>query len=84
VLPGSAGRFLKMTAHIIALPIKSYIDFVSALPPSSRFVDVGNKEFPDNHFWLYDPTGEILVFTPEPYAVIKRDCFKLEGFDGTD
>ena len=66
-------------AHVVSISREAYAEIKSALPPASRFTNVEQWGF--NHFWLYDPCGDVVIFTPEP--IVKLHSAKLEGFDGS-
>jgi hypothetical protein len=63
------------TAHVISLSREAYGEFVAALPPKSRFVNV--EEWGFTHIWLYDPTGDVIIITPEP--IVKLEAQRVEG-----
>jgi hypothetical protein len=64
-----------MTAYVISLSKQSYYEARDAIPAASRFTNVEQWGF--NHFWLYDPTGRVLIFTSDP--IEKLQSMKLEG-----
>ena len=64
--------------HVVSISKEAYNEIKSALPPASRFVNVEQWGFA--HFWLYDPAGEVLIFTAEP--IEKYLNVKVEGIPG--
>lgn len=64
-------------AHVVTLSKEAYAEIKSALPPESRFTNV--EEWGFNHFWLYDPNGDIVIFTPDPIEKLKS--LQIEGIE---
>ncbi len=62
-------------AHVIVLSREAYVEIKNALPPESRFTNV--EEWGSNHIWMYAPTGDVIILTPDPIA--KLEHRKVEG-----
>jgi hypothetical protein len=64
-----------MTTHVVSMTSEEYAKLSAKLSPEIRFTSM--EEFPLPHFWMYAPSGEVVVFTSVPIQA--RASAKLTG-----
>lgn len=64
-----------MTHYIVSMEKVEWAGLMDKLPPSCRFTNVEEWHFP--HFWMYSPSGDVVIFTSEP--VVQLESKQLRG-----